>query len=107
VTPPHEGNPPYTVDMSQTVRLRVRELHLEAARSGGGPAFLQAYREIVQRLENEPMQFGEPSFHLRGLHLQIRRASILPLVVDYGVHLELPLVFIRHFRLLSSGRSEG
>ena len=62
---------------------------------------LGAYRQIVEQLRTDPLTFGEPLYHLPVLKLQVRQAIILPLVVDFAVHEELPLVFIRGFKVLA------
>jgi hypothetical protein len=66
-----------------------------------GRGFLTALRQIVQRLRTDPLTFGEPQYGLPALHLVVRHAIVAPLVVDYAVHTERPLVFIRGFKLLS------
>lgn len=91
----------YTVDMSMAVYSQGQTLHYEAAQQGRGMEFIHAYEEAIRHLKIDPLEFGEPLYHLQKLNLQIRHGAISPLVVTYGVHLEQPLVFIQGFRLLS------
>jgi len=93
--------PVYQVTFSGQTRERARQLHQEAAESGAGQQFVQAMRTIVQRLQSEPMNFGEPLDRLPSLKLQVRQGIVAPVVVDFAVHEERPLVFIRGLKLLS------
>jgi len=92
---------PYRVGMSSETRTEVLHLHQEALEKGKGQPFLRAFRQIIERFRNDPRDFGEPLYRLPALHLQVRQAVILPLVVVFGVHEEEPLVFIRGFKVLS------
>jgi len=96
------GEPvPYDVRMSAQTRAALLHLHQQAIQAGTGQQFLAALRQIVERLRDDPENLGEPSYHLPALHLLVRQAIVLPLVVDFAVHEELPLVFIRGFKVLS------
>src|SRR5262245_14482505 len=91
----------YEVRLSQATRVRIKQLHLQAAQQGKGTEFIRAFREIIDRLRWDPHTFGEPLYHLPALRLQIRQGVIQPLSVDYGVHEQKPLVFIRGVKVLS------
>jgi hypothetical protein len=96
------GQPiPYDVRMSAHVSAVVKDLHGQAVQEGAGQQFLSAFRQIIDRLRNAPLDFGEPLYRLPILHLLIRQAVVLPLVVDFAVHEDRPLVFIRGFKVLS------
>jgi hypothetical protein len=99
---PQGNGPPirYDVRMSGVVGDRLKELHREAADSGRGKAFVSAFRQIVARLQRDPVNFGEPLYRLPALRLLVCQGAIHPLVVDYAVHETLPLVFIRGVTLL-------
>jgi hypothetical protein len=47
------------------------------------------------------LTFGEPLYRLPALRLLVRHAMVAPLVVDYAVYEERPVVFIRGFKVLS------
>jgi hypothetical protein len=87
--------------MSAQTQVLILQLHDDAIQAGTGQRFLAAFRAIVARLHRDPRVFGEPLYRLPALRLEIRKAAVLPLVVDYGVHEDRPLVFIRGIRVLS------
>ena len=91
----------YRVIMSGQVQDQIKQLHFQAALSGKGQAVLSAFRQMITRLKNEPQTFGEPLYRLPAAKLQVRLAVVAPLVVDYGLYQEKPLVFIRGFKVLS------
>jgi hypothetical protein len=93
----------FDVSMSQANRAVLKQLHLQAVQAGTGQRFVAAYREIIERLHKDPLTFGEAQYRLPALRLLVCQAIVRPLVVDFAVHEDRPLVFIRGFRLLSSG----
>jgi hypothetical protein len=98
---PNGRKPPFEVHASVAIRKILLNLQRQAAREGRGDQVLAAFKEIVKRLQQDPQGLGEPSYSLSALRLQIRTCSVRPLVVDFGVHLDRPLVFIKGVRLLS------
>jgi hypothetical protein len=84
---------PYRVVYSERARQRLRLLSARAARAGLGPQFLEAVKELDQRLRLYP-QFGEPLFDLTAEPGAIRVGVIVPLVVRYAVHEERRLVMV-------------
>jgi len=62
---------------------------------------LTALRRIYERLEQDPDSIGEPLYRLPGLRMRVRTVVVAPLVVDYAVSEDRPLVFIKLVRLLS------
>jgi hypothetical protein len=99
-----EGNgqvTPYQMSMSQQKEAVLKDLHEQAIQAGTGLQFFAAFRQIAERLHTDPFVFGEPQYRLPVLKLQVRQAIVAPLVVDYAVHEEQPLVFIRGFKVLA------
>lgn len=96
-----ESGRPYRVDCSVVMAVRFRKLQQEAKQRGNGDMFLSAMKEIGQRLQNDPLEAGEPLYRLPALRLRIRSIAVRPLVVDYAVSEDQPLVFIKGVRLLS------
>ena len=90
----------FNVEMSVQTRDSLRQLHSQAQLAGTSKQFLAALRSIVDHLQKDPVGFGEPLYRLPAMKLIVRQGAVAPLVVDYAVHEELPLVFIRGFRLL-------
>ena len=91
----------YDVRMSEHTRALVKQLHRRARQAGSGPQFRAALRQVITRLSQDPLTFGEPLYRLPALRLLVRQAGVPPLVVDYAVHEDRPLVFIRGFKFLS------
>jgi hypothetical protein len=58
-------------------------------------------RHIIHCLEHDSYQTGEPAYRLPGLHMQVRTVIVRPLVVDYAICEDLPLVFIKGVKPLS------
>jgi hypothetical protein len=92
--------PRYKVHYSAAIVERLEQLQHRAARQGRGEQSLTAIKHIVRQLEEDPTEFGEPLYRLTSLKLQIRTCSVRPLVVDFAVHQELPLVFLKGIWLL-------
>ncbi len=90
----------YKVIMSEQTKAKLKQLHSQALQRGTGQQFLAALRQIINQLRESPSTFGEPLYRLPTLQLLVRQGLFAPLLVDYGVHVERPLVFIRGFKLL-------
>jgi hypothetical protein len=95
----------YSISMSQVHRQELLQLHLQEHALGFGKRFLDAYREALRRLKRDPQVFGEALYRLPLANLDVRHAVVDRLVIDYGVHEETKIVFIRRFRALSLGPS--
>lgn len=98
-----EGNgkgPPYKIIISQQLSGIVKNLHAEALAVGRGKEFLKALRQIIDELRMRASEFGEELYRLPSLRLLVRQGMIAPLVVDFAVHDEKPLVFVSGFKVL-------
>jgi hypothetical protein len=91
----------YTVHCSAAVTDAIRRVHRQATSQGRGKAVTRAFRQILRRLELDPFQVGEPTYRLPGLRLRVRTVLVRPLVIDFAIHEDQPLVFIRIVKLLS------
>jgi hypothetical protein len=98
--PSSNGKSGYEVHNSAAFAREFRQLRRQAARQGRGEEFLRAARAIVNRLRQDPNEFGEPLYRLSGLRMQVRSATIRPLHVDFAVCEDRPLVFIKAVKLL-------
>jgi hypothetical protein len=58
-------------------------------------------RKAIDRLREDPADFGEPIYHLPALQLQVRCAVIPPLGIHFAVHDVQPLVFLKDAKMLS------
>jgi hypothetical protein len=61
-----------------------------------------AFQKIVQKLEANAKDLGEPLYRLPHAHLQVRSTVVAPLGVIFGVHEDKPIVFIKSCRLLAT-----
>ena len=61
-----------------------------------------AFRQIVQKLQTDPMNAGEPLYRLAGLRMQVRMVVVIPLMIDFAVSEDRPLVFIKNGKLLGT-----
>lgn len=59
-----------------------------------------AFRQILKQLQIDPRKAGEPAYRLPSLRLQVRKVVVRPLVIDFAVSEDLPLVFIKSGMLL-------
>lgn len=101
--PQGNGQPSrFAVSMSLVVREQLKGIHREGIETGRGQSVVSAFRQIVARLQHDPLHFGEPLYHLPALQLLVCQGGIRPLVVDYAIHEERSLVFIRGFVLSSA-----
>ena len=90
----------YKVHMSSVVKNHAKDLYRQQVEIGRGNAYIDAFRRALERLQKDPLAFGEPSYTLPALHLHVRRAALFPVIVDFAVHDSQPLVFIRGVSLL-------
>jgi len=102
MTAPSNGKASYKVVPVGTVKSDLRQFHEELMQQGKGAAFLEILQQLNERLRNDPRGFGETLYRLPALKLLVHQAIIRPLVVTYGVHDELPVVFIHVVKLLSN-----
>lgn len=98
----NNGGRTYRVHGSGAIAQALREIQRRAARQGRGEEVLSAFRRITHQLQQDPVNLGEPLYRLPALRMQIRSVAIRPLVVDFGVCEDRPLVFLRAVKLLSA-----
>ena len=98
---PGNGTPRFEVRCSGALIEQIRRVHRKARRQGRAGLVTQAFRKIIDQLERDPFNAGEPAYRLPSLRLQVRRAVIKPLVVDFAVCEDRPLVFLKGVKLLS------
>jgi hypothetical protein len=85
-----------------TVKDDLKRLHREQMLKGMGGDFLRALAKINARLRKAPREFGESLYRLPALKLVVYQAIIDRVVATYGVHDELPIVFVHVVNLLSN-----
>jgi len=99
------GHGRWEVHCSGAIIEEIRRIHRRASRQGRGKLVTRALRRIVQRLEEDPYRVGEPAYRLPGLRMQVCRVVVQPLVVDFAICEDRPLVFIKGVKLLSARAS--
>ncbi len=92
---------PYQVILTQRSKESIARAHQQAVQVGKGQEFLDTMRAINERLRNATEQFGDPHYRLPLLKLLVYQAALSRVVVDYAIHQERPLVFVRSVKLLS------
>jgi hypothetical protein len=99
---PNSNGPTFTVHVSKKIGDSVREIHERAKKQGRGDKVIAAIEEILQRLRTNPNNLGEPLYRLGALKLEVRTCVIRPINVDFAVHQERFLVFIKGVKLLTN-----
>ena len=94
------GSQRYQVHCSAAITEALREFQRQTPGITRKRVIASAFRQIIERLQRDPLACGEPLYRLPGLRLQIRTCSLVPLVVDFGVSEDRPLVFIKGVKLL-------
>jgi hypothetical protein len=98
---PEESGPRWEVVCSHANAEILRQLHGRASRYGQGGAVASAFRQVVERMQRDPTELGEPSYRLPALRMQVRRVVVRPLVVYFAISEDHPLVVIKATRLLT------
>ena len=97
------GTPaPFRVEMTGPAETDFESTLDAAAAAGVGRAVVDAIGQIWRRLEHGPRDFGEPMYHLRAMKMEVRKAAIAPIYVEYGVHDDQLVVVIRRVRWLGN-----
>jgi hypothetical protein len=92
----------YRVEMTGPALLDAKTAARSAEERGAGDKFRDAVARIWSRLERDPIEFGEPMYELRAMKMEVRKAAVAPVYVEYGVHKDEPLVVIRRVRWLGN-----
>ncbi len=101
VSPGNGQSIQYDVQLTPRTKLRLKELFQEATAKGKGERFLAAFRTIINRLKEDPLGFGDPSYRLPALNMIVCRAGVPPIVVYYSVQEDRPVVLVRELKTLS------
>jgi hypothetical protein len=95
------GGQRYQVHISGAIAKKLKQLQRRASLQGRGESVLKALREIVERLREDPLGWGDRLYRLPALRLQVCHGSIRPLFVNFAVSEDKSLVFIKGVELLS------
>ena len=102
------SNPADTYHFAPTEE-QVKQLRTWAERAnalGKKAEFLVALKTIYQKLTTEPLTWGDPSYSLPQLGLQVYQRVCSPLHVAYAVDEARRIVYIKKLTLLSSSGLE-
>lgn len=94
--------PSFRVVTLESARQQLLAITEQVADANAGGEVAAAIRRIYARLKSDPRDFGEPLNHHPAMKLTVRRAAIVPVFVEYGVHDEKPIVFVRRILWLNS-----
>lgn len=97
---PDEGQP-FRIAISGATADALRRLQRRASQEGRGAEFLGAVRTAIQRMQSDPMAFGEPLYRLPALAIDVRCAVVRPLSIHFGVNLQYRITVIQSVKLLS------
>jgi hypothetical protein len=95
----------FRVDRVPEVNRQVRALGEEAARRGLRAEYLAALRRIVQRLQTDPVEWGEPEYHTALPGGLVCRGVVDPVCVQYAIYAEERAVLILNLSLLGGATS--
>jgi hypothetical protein len=94
------GGRRYEVRHSAAVGQSIRDLHVQASQAGAVKAFRAAFNNILQRLEIDPDDVGEPLYRLKVMRMRVCHVIVRPLVMDFAISEDSPMVFIKGVRML-------
>lgn len=86
---------PYQVAFLQSARKRVQRCAEAATRLGIAKDYAATLRFVVDRLSQAPIEWGEPRRKLRAAALLLCDRVHDRLLVEYAVHEEQRIVFVR------------
>jgi len=88
----------FKIIVSQVVSQQIKGQYAQARLSGQGLEFREILARLEKRLSQDPREFGEPLYELATM--QIRHGIVLPVHMQYGVHVDRPFVFLRLIQFL-------
>jgi hypothetical protein len=66
----------YKVTVSQHTKALLKQQHRDAVQAGTATQFLSALRQILERLRQDPTNFGEPLYRLPALKLVVYQGCV-------------------------------
>jgi hypothetical protein len=84
----------YEVHCSGAVAQRIYRAHASASPEEKA-RIAAAFEEIIERLEADPYEVGEPLYRLAALRMQVRTVVVRPVSIDFGICEDRPIVFIK------------
>src|SRR5580692_5264486 len=90
---------PFKISYPPHVKLKLKQLHRQAAAAGQADSYFQLLQDIDEFLRNEPLSFGEALYTLPDSKVQVRHGILGFVVVYWGVHEEKQTVILKDCRL--------
>jgi hypothetical protein len=91
----------YKLDISGAVARKIKKVIRRAYLRGSGPKVVRAWKIIIDRMRNDPLQFGELIRHHQSLNLLVHVAVVQPVAVYFGIQVENRFVIIQDVILLN------
>ncbi len=79
----------------------LKKLHERAKEAGLGDAVVEALETAVFRMQHDPWELGELVRTVKKPPLKIHVAVVKPLVIEFAIHQEKPVVLIKRIQLLT------
>lgn len=98
---------PFKISCPAVELARLRRWADRATDLGLGEEFTEAVRAMNTNLKTRPLTWGDPLYHLHFARLLVMRALQQMLFVEYGVHEERRIVFIKQFKLVPGSPLEA
>jgi hypothetical protein len=89
----------YRVVQSEILRQRLAGWMARAATLGVRQWFRDLLQVIQDQLSSNPVQWGDPLYRLKNLDLLVCRRIYERIIVEYAVHQEERVVFLKDLRL--------
>lgn len=91
----------YQITFSGFLAQEMKRLHSLAKEAGMGEAFVEALEQAVFRMQHDPWGFGELTRRVKKPPLSVHVRTIRPLIIEFAIHEEKPIVLIKRVGLLT------
>ena len=91
---------PFRVSHSEQTRQLLKGWGVRARELGLAAGYAAALRFIEEKLQFDPLGWGDPLYQLHGLALKIFRGLHWSILVEYGVNEQERIVFIKKYELV-------
>ena len=90
----------YQLIFSGFLAQELKLLNKRAKAAGLGKAYLEALDSAVFQMQHDPWAYGELIGHVEQPPLKVHVRIVKPLVIEFAIHENKPLVLIRRIQLL-------
>jgi len=91
----------FTISISQQIRQELRAMQEAADRASTGDLLLSAIRTISERLQTDPLEYGEVLYHLPSSLNPVHVGITIPLAIIVAVYPQAQRVWLVKVRALS------